>query len=105
MRKVLVIGAAGGVGQQVTRQLLTQGWEVTATVLNRTEEQALRAAAPGIGDALVLDLANADSVLSTLPARIKELDAVAVCAAMGPVGPLETTPLALLRRLHADAAR
>src|SRR6266850_7190071 len=98
MRKVLVIGAAGGVGQQVTRQLLAQGREVTATVQNRAEEQALRAAVPGVGAALILDLANADSVLSTLPAHIKELDAVAVCAAMGPVGPLETTPLALLRR-------
>jgi NAD(P)-dependent dehydrogenase (short-subunit alcohol dehydrogenase family) len=98
MRKVLVIGAAGGVGQQVTRQLLEQGWAVTATVLDRAEEQALRAAAPGVRDTLTLDLSNADGVLSTLSARIKELDAVAVCAAMGPVGPLETTPLALLRR-------
>src|SRR5262249_24317063 len=44
------------------------------------------------------DLSNADSVLSTLPLHIKALDAVAVCAAMGPVGPLETTPLALLRK-------
>lgn len=98
MRKVLVIGAAGGVGQQVTRQLLAQGSQVTATVLDRAEEQALRDAAPGVGDVLILDLSNADNVLSTLSASIKELDAVAVCAAIGPVGPLETAPLALLRR-------
>jgi NAD(P)-dependent dehydrogenase (short-subunit alcohol dehydrogenase family) len=95
---VLVIGAAGGVGLQVTQQLLAQGWAVTATVMDRGEEQALRSAAPGVADVLMLDLSNADSVLGTLPARIKELDAVAVCAAMGPVGPLETTPLALLRK-------
>jgi NAD(P)-dependent dehydrogenase (short-subunit alcohol dehydrogenase family) len=96
--KVLVVGAAGGVGLQVTRQLLAHGWAVKATVMDRGEEQALREAAPGVTDVMTLDLSNADSVLSTLPVRIKELDAVAVCAAMGPVGPLETTPLALLRK-------
>jgi NAD(P)-dependent dehydrogenase (short-subunit alcohol dehydrogenase family) len=98
MRKVLVIGAAGGVGLQVTRQLLAQGWAITATVMDRAEEQALRNAAPDVTDVLTLDLSNADTVLGTLPARIQDLDAVAVCAAMGPVGPLETMPLALLRK-------
>jgi NAD(P)-dependent dehydrogenase (short-subunit alcohol dehydrogenase family) len=96
-RKILVVGAAGGVGQEVTKQLLTQGHTVTATVMNQKEEESLRTVAPAVADVLRLDLSNADGVLSSLQSRMKELDAVAVCAAMGPVGPLENTPLALLR--------
>src|SRR5262249_23321382 len=96
--RVLVIGAAGGVGQEVAKQLLAQGHVVTATVMDAREEDSLRTVAPGIISVLRLDLSNADSVLSSLPQHITALDAVAVCAAMGPVGPLETTPLALLRK-------
>lgn len=95
---VLVVGAAGGVGQEVTKRLLAQGHGVTATVLDDKEEESLRNVAPAVGSVLRLDLSNADSVLSSLPARIQALDAVVVCAAMGPVGPLETIPLALLRK-------
>src|SRR5262245_50254990 len=97
-RKVLVFGAAGGVGLEVTRQLLAQGWSVTATVLNDAEEKVLRAAVSQNIEVLLLDLSNADNVLPTLRKSVKELDAVAVCAAIGPVGPLEIMPLAQLRK-------
>src|SRR5690348_12121972 len=97
-RKVLVFGAAGGVGLEVTRQLLEQGWAVIATVLNDAEEKTLRGAVPQKIDVVKLDLSNADNVLPTVKRSVKELDAVAVCAAIGPVGPLETMSLALLRK-------
>jgi NAD(P)-dependent dehydrogenase (short-subunit alcohol dehydrogenase family) len=97
-RRVLVVGAAGGVGLEVTSQLLAQGWSITATVMNDTEEKALRRAVPGVANVLTLDLSNAESVPHTLRSALKELDAVAVCAAIAPVGPLEIIPLALLRK-------
>ncbi len=50
--KIAVIGAAGGVGRQVVRQLVTSGHDVRALV--RTQAQAdmtaLRGAAPVMGD-------------------------------------------------------
>lgn len=97
-RKVLVLGAAGGVGLEVTRQLLEHGWQVTATVLNETEERSLRAGVTQQLDVIILDLSNADNVLPTIRKSVPTLDAVAVCAAIGPVGPLETIPLSQLRK-------
>ena len=97
-RNVLVFGAAGGVGLEVTRQLLEQGWSVTATVLNDAEEKSLRGTIEQTVDVILLDLSNGDNVLPAVRKSVKELDAVAVCAAIGPVGPLETMPLAQLRK-------
>lgn len=97
-RNVLVVGAAGGVGLEVTRQLLAQGWTVTATVLNDAEARTLAATVSGVAQVLTLDLGSPESVADTLRAQLKTLDAVAVCAAIGPVGPLETMPLGLLRK-------
>lgn len=98
IKNVLVVGAAGGVGLEVTRQLLEQAWNVTATVLNQAEAEALRIAAPSVSKVLLLDLGNADSVQAALQGAFTQLDAVAVCAAMGPVGPLETMSIGLLRK-------
>lgn len=97
-RTVLVVGAAGGVGLAVTRQLLEQGEQVIATVLDLAESETLRAAAPGIAKVLTLDLGDAERVAVTLREALDTLDAVVVCAAIGPIGPLETLPLATLRK-------
>ena len=95
----LVIGAAGGMGTEVTKILLKDGYAVTATVLDDKEASHLESAAPGVQRTLKLDLANADSVLAELKRSApSSLDAVVVCAAIGPTGPLELAPLATLRR-------
>ena len=98
MKNVLVVGAAGGVGLEVTKQLVAQSYRVIATVLNDAEASALQAAAPKIAKIVQLDLGNADSIAATLREHVQALDAVAVCAATGPVGPLETMPLSALRK-------
>lgn len=98
-RNALVVGAAGGMGTEVVKQLLQAGYQVTATVLSDKEAEHLQAAAPGVGKTIKLDLSNADSVLVDLKhLAIPSLDAVVVCAAIGPLGPVEISPLAILRR-------
>lgn len=98
-RTALVVGAAGGMGTEITKLLLGEGYEVTATVLDDKEAAHLQDAAPGVSKTLKVDLSNADAVLADLKRLgIPSLDAVVVCAAIGPTGPLEIAPLAVLRR-------
>ena len=98
MGKALVVGAAGGVGLELTRQLLDGGWQVLATVLDDAEEATLKKLAPGVAVVLQLDLSQADTIAGRLQGHLEGVTAVAVCAASGPVGPLELIPLASLRR-------
>jgi NAD(P)-dependent dehydrogenase (short-subunit alcohol dehydrogenase family) len=98
-RKALVIGAAGGMGIEVVKQLLGNGYEVIASVLDDKESAQLKTAAPTVGKVIKLDLANADNVLSELKQlAIPSLDAVVICAAIGPTGPVEISSLATFRR-------
>ena len=94
----LVVGAAGGVGSEVVRQMLTKGYRITGTVLNEDEAVMVRTQTPGVEQILVLDLANADNVVETLRASLDDVNAVVVCAAISPYGPLEIAPLAGFRR-------
>jgi NAD(P)-dependent dehydrogenase (short-subunit alcohol dehydrogenase family) len=98
-RTALVVGAAGGMGTEITKSLLGNGYRVIATVLDDKEAGHLRAAAPGVEKIVNLDLSNADSVLADLKRlAIPSLDAVVVSAAVGPTAPLQLAPLAVLRR-------
>ena len=98
-RQALVVGAAGGVGTEVTRQLVAQGYAVIATVLDDAEAARLSAAVPAANAIIKLDLADGDGVLDTLKRQaFTALDAVVVCAAVGPTAPVELASLATLRR-------
>lgn len=98
-RTALVVGAAGGMGIEVVKQLLGQSYQVIATVLNDKEADLVRTQAPNVAKLIKLDLSNGDSVLSELRnLAIPSLDAVVVCAAVGPLGPVEIAPLDVLRR-------
>jgi len=100
MSKVLVVGAAGGVGMAVVRALVDRGESVVATVLNDTEQASLHAV---FGDQVVshqVDLGKPEETAKTVAgiiANLDGLDGVAVCAAIAPYGPVETTPLSVLR--------
>jgi NAD(P)-dependent dehydrogenase (short-subunit alcohol dehydrogenase family) len=97
----LVIGAAGGIGIEVARQLVEQGHTVIATVLDDAQSAQLMVEVPGIVVIQPLDLADADSALAALKALVATtgvLENVVVCAAIGPIGPAEFTPLAAYRR-------
>lgn len=101
-KNTLVIGAAGGIGKEVVRQLLAGGTAVMATVLNAAEAAQVRSANPNVGDIIELDCADADSVRGILVERLRplgaDLAAVVVCAAISPYGPVETGSLPVARR-------
>jgi NAD(P)-dependent dehydrogenase (short-subunit alcohol dehydrogenase family) len=59
MPSVLIIGASRGIGREMTRQYLADGWRVIATA--RTEEQCAVLAAMG-AVVFPLDVASAESV-------------------------------------------
>jgi len=101
MANILLVGGAGGVGSALLDMLVSRGDRVWTTVLNDHEAGEVTAR-HGAGVAVrIADLGNADAALETLRALvtpIDRLDAVAVCAAISPLGPVETTPLKLFRR-------
>lgn len=97
---VLVIGAAGGVGLEVTRKLVERGDKVIGTVRNEVEESALGDLRKSMDACVRLDLSDADAVLEDLQGlahRTDVIDGVIVCAAINPSGPIETNSLALVR--------
>lgn len=100
MRRILVIGGAGGLGSALVGKLVARGDDVVVTVLNDAEEKAVRAARPAVSAIHRLDLSAPDEVGDSLIAAIADgpVDAVVVCAAISPYGPVETTPIALVRR-------
>jgi NAD(P)-dependent dehydrogenase (short-subunit alcohol dehydrogenase family) len=101
MANVLVVGGAGGVGSAVVDILVRRGDKVVATVLNEAEANAVRARHGDKVPTSMVDLGNSESALGalrTLVGPMARLDAVAVCAAISPFGPVETTPLAVFRR-------
>jgi len=98
-RTALVIGAAGGVGTEVVKSLLGAGYRTIGSVLNEAEETQVRSVTPGVSQIFRLDLSDADSVLAELKRKaFASLDAVVICAAISPFGPVETGSLAALRR-------
>lgn len=101
MAKLLVIGGAGGVGSALVRQRVEKGDTVYATVLNDGEAAAVAAAHGDAVRTIRLDLGNADGLLpalTTFLGEIGDIDGVAVCAAISPYGPVETTSLDTFRR-------
>lgn len=102
MADVLVVGGAGGVGLALVDKLVARGDRVIATVLDGAEASRVATRHGGSVDLHHVDLSDADAVLSRLRrilASCARLDAVAVCAAVGPNGPIETAPLADFRRV------
>jgi len=101
MAHVLVVGGAGGVGLAVVEKLLARGDSVSISVLNDAEEAVARSRVPGIASVLRLDLSDAASVGPALTKALGSqpaVQAIIVCAAIAPLGPLETTPLNVIRR-------
>jgi diacylglycerol O-acyltransferase len=101
-RTVLVVGAAGGVGESVARLLCSQGWRVIGTCRTATQGQTLlkRGACHQV---LRMDLADADSITRAFDQlasqEVTELDALVNCAAITHAGPLEAESIEELRKL------
>jgi NAD(P)-dependent dehydrogenase (short-subunit alcohol dehydrogenase family) len=100
---VLIVGGAGGVGSALVKRLVDRGRKVIATALLPEEALAIESQYDGAVKCYAVDLADADGALAALRAIVSGLDslnAVAVCAAIAPPGPVELTPLSTFRRAY-----
>ena len=101
-KTAIVVGAGGGVGGALARQLIERGYHVVATVSRPERIADLRQELPDCADIIALNLADADSALHTLSevaSSLSRLDSVVVCAADGPAfRPAEFMPLDAFRR-------
>jgi NAD(P)-dependent dehydrogenase (short-subunit alcohol dehydrogenase family) len=96
MKKILVVGAAGGIGIEVARQLAQTGDHVVGTVLDQAQADQLRDEVPTVAQVELLDLGNPTQVavrVGDIVAAMGGVDQVVVCAAIGPIGPSELTPI------------
>ena len=100
-KKVLVVGGAGGVGSAVVNQLVNRGCKVVTTVLEPEEAASIKERYGGMVQCHIVDLSNSDAALikfKEIVSSMDRLNAVAVCAATAPCGPLELTPLSTYRK-------
>lgn len=97
MSHVVVVGGAGGVGSGVADLLFERGRKVAVTVLNQAEADLVTSRYGGRISAEIVDLSEGESArekMRSLAEAYPDIDAVIVCAAIAPCGPVETTELA-----------
>ena len=103
MHSFLVVGGAGGVGSAVVERLAGRLCAIDVTVLEAAEAASIEARYQGRVRAHVVDLSDADTAQERIRAIVEampSLDAVVVCAAIAPQGPMELVPLATFRRAY-----
>lgn len=86
-RRVLITGAAGGVGRVLAERLLARGDQVIACARRTDQLTALTGAVP-----LAMDVSRDESVAGAFAVLKGGLDAVIHCAAVAPLGTVEFTP-------------
>ena len=102
-KKILVVGGAGGVGSAVVNLLVNRGCKVVTTVLEPEEAASIEKRYGGMVQCHIVDLSNSDAALikfKEIVSSMGHLNAVAVCAAIAPCGPLELTPLSTYRKAY-----
>lgn len=95
---VFITGASSGIGKATVRHFAAQGWNVVATM--RSPEDGADLAGANV---LVtrLDLLESDSIHSAVSDAVKRFGSIDVLvnnAGYGAYGPLEATPMSVLRR-------
>lgn len=100
--KILLIGASGGVGRSLMRQLSDAGYQVLGSALNQPDLDKMVADGFRETDLFVADFSSAETgvaqVRNALDRRDEPLAAVISCIGINPAGALETTPLDVFRR-------
>lgn len=98
---ILLVGAAGGIGQITAAKLLDKGYHVVGTVRDAEEQALVRAALPNIADVQIVSLSDAVSAKAAfekiLASNERKLAAVVGCAGIATYGAVETTPIAEYR--------
>lgn len=95
---VLVTGASTGIGRATALHLAERGWRVVAGVRRAEDGEALRGAASGPLEPLILDVTDADHVAAAAAAVGGELAGLVNNAGISVPAPLEFIPLDDLRR-------
>jgi NAD(P)-dependent dehydrogenase (short-subunit alcohol dehydrogenase family) len=98
-RTVIVIGAAGGVGLEVAR-MLGGSHDLIGSVREEAQISPIQAEIPSASRIVRLDLSDDAQLRAGLDAILKgvsDLEAVIVCAAVCPNGPVETASIDDLR--------
>lgn len=96
---ILITGASSGIGKATARLFADRGWNVVATMRN-TEDGVELAARDNVFVA-TLDLLDSDSIATAVSSGIERFGAIDVLlnnAGYGAYGPLEATPMPVLRR-------
>lgn len=97
-KTVFITGASSGIGRATARHFAAQGWNVVATMRSPKDGAELA------GDNVLvtrLDLLESDSIHSSVSDAIERFGAIDVLvnnAGYGAYGPLEATPMSVLRR-------
>lgn len=99
--RILLVGASGGVGQQLAVQLIERGYEVLGTVINQRDLEMTRQTVPGLKDLIIADFSDADTAKKEVERALGQSESPLVgvigAAGVSPCGPLETAPLSDLR--------
>lgn len=98
MPRVLVTGAARGIGRATTLRLAAGGWDVIAGVRRAEDGEALVQEAPRRITAVELDITDDERVSAVAESLPSDLDAVVNNAGIVVGGPVEAVPLQELRR-------
>jgi NAD(P)-dependent dehydrogenase (short-subunit alcohol dehydrogenase family) len=98
MPRVLVTGAARGIGRATTLRLAAAGWDVIAGVRQESDGDDLLKANPGPSMTVPLDVTDEAQVAALDTVLPDQLDAVVNNAGVVVGGPIEAIPPAELRR-------
>jgi NAD(P)-dependent dehydrogenase (short-subunit alcohol dehydrogenase family) len=98
MPRVLVTGAARGIGRATTLRLAASGWDVIAGIRRAEDGEALVQQAPQRITAVELDITDDERVTAVAESLPPDLDAVVNNAGIVVGGPIEAVPLQELRR-------
>ena len=98
MPRVLVTGAARGIGRATTLRLAAAGWDVIAGVRNEADGDELINATAGPSMTVPLDVTDEAQVAALDRALPDQLDAVVNNAGVVVGGPIEAVPVSELRR-------
>jgi len=98
MPRVLVTGAARGIGRATTLRLAATGWDVIAGVRQEADGDELMSANPGPVMTVPLDVTDEAQVAALDRVLPEQLDAIVNNAGVVVGGPVEAIPPAELRR-------
>ncbi|MEJ7935535.1 SDR family NAD(P)-dependent oxidoreductase [Sphingobium sp. AN558] len=97
-----MIGASGGVGRSLSRQLLEAGYTLLGSALNQADLDRMVADGFQAADLFVADFSSTQAGVTQVKEALGRSDlpltAVISCVGINPCGPLETTPIEVFRR-------